>query len=421
MQVKLKVILLLVFCALIGIMHSEMLNPTSTQENFYQENRDFGLMAIKFQLMSNAENDVFSSNPPKIQAEMDYNQYSSLPEWSKVITFKSAQEFQYIDIAKEDDSQQEFNSLNTIGVKSKLAGVEAFYNLIKNWDGVEAKSGSYNLTRYGIGAGFPDSESLRLFGWFMHTDLSDIYPDENYSSYKFQLIKRYSGKKQITELGMEYEYNEIPDEIYGEGLFNPSDYFPESYLDWTPKTRLNAYLFASNLQNFYLEPYFMNGHAPVSSPLLLVNETSSSILCRFSTEDKDNDYTNSNENDFDGIFSLNIGPLFGFDMGYNIQKYDDHKNDTKTVVSNIKGALRFAFLAKESYKLVGLLEYIYCNLENESDPENLNTGIYADLKMANHLNLIMYLKLNNEWLRKKDMLEFDHLSNKFGTVLSVRL
>jgi len=108
-------------------------------------------------------------------------------------------------------------------------------------------------------------------------------------------------------------------------------------------------------------------------------------------------------------------------MGYNIQKYDDHKNDTKTVVSNIKGALRLAFLAKESYKLVGLLEYIYCNLENESDPENLNTGIYADLKMANHLNLIMYLKLNNEWLRKKDMLEFDHLSNKFGTVLSVRL
>jgi len=161
-------------------MHSEMLNPTFTQENFYQENRDFGLMAIKFQLMSNAENDVFSSNPPKIQAEMDYNQYSSLPEWSKVITFKSAQEFQYIDIAKEDDSQQEFNSFNTIGVKSKLAGVEAFYNLIKNWDEVEAKTECYNLTRYGIGAGFPDSESLRLFGWFMHTDLSDIYPDENY-------------------------------------------------------------------------------------------------------------------------------------------------------------------------------------------------------------------------------------------------
>ncbi len=71
---------------------------------------------------------------------MDYNQYSSFPEWSKVITFKSAQEFQYIDIAKEDDSCQEFNSLNTIGVKSKLAGVKAFYNLIKKWDGVEAKS-----------------------------------------------------------------------------------------------------------------------------------------------------------------------------------------------------------------------------------------------------------------------------------------
>ena len=421
MQVKLKVILLLVFCAIIGIGYGEMLIPVSTQENFYQANKDFGLVALKFRFLSNAENNTSLSNPQKIQAEMDYNQYSSFPEWSKVITFKSAQEFQYIDIAKEDDSRQEFNSLNTIGVKSKLAGVEAFYNLIKNWDGVEAKSGSYNLTRYGIGAGFPDSESLRLFGWFMHTDLSDIYPDENYSSYKFQLIKRYSGKKQITELGMEYEYNEIPDEIYGEGLFNPSDYFPESYLDWTPKTRLNAYLFASNLQNFYLEPYFMNGHAPVSSPLLLVNETSGSILCRFSTEDKDNDYTNSNENDFDGIFSLNIGTNFGFDMGYNLQKYEDHKNDAKTIVSNIKGDFRIAFLAEESYKLVGILEYIYSDLENESDPENLNTGIYADLRMANHLNIIIYLKLNNEWQRKKDLLEFDHLSNKFGTVLSVRL
>ncbi len=68
MQVKLKVILLLVFCAIIGIGYSEMLIPVSTQENFYQANKDFGLVALKFRFLSNAENNISLSNPQKIQA-----------------------------------------------------------------------------------------------------------------------------------------------------------------------------------------------------------------------------------------------------------------------------------------------------------------------------------------------------------------
>ena len=83
--------------------------------------------------------------------------------------------------------------------------------------------------------------------------------------------------------------------------------------------------------------------------------------------------------------------------------------------------MRYIFIGRESYRLIGILEYLYHKTKDEDASENLNFGLYGILRLKNHLNLIAYFKLDNEWQRKDDFLEVDHIDNKLGTVLSLRL
>ncbi len=53
---------------------------------------------------------------------------------------------------------------------------------------------------------------------------------------------------------MEYEYNEIPIKNMEKGFLIPRNIFPDSYWTGLLKRDINAYLFASNIQNFYLGP-----------------------------------------------------------------------------------------------------------------------------------------------------------------------
>ena len=421
MRNGIKIIIVCLFCTLTWSMQGETISPFSLKDKTFEARADFGIGTLKNRNFSFWEGNSSFHYPQNIQAEMDYDSYSSFPEWSKNVTFHSAQEFLYLDVANSGGNIQEFNSFNTIGVKSRLAGVEVFYNLINNRNDSDKKATSYHFNKYGIGAGFPNSESLRLFGWLMHTDLSDIYPEVDFSSYKAQMAKRYSSKSQIAELGMEYEYNEIPDKVSEEELIKVSEYFPDDYLDWTPKKRFSAYVYASSMRNFYLEPFFLNGHAPDCSPLLLANKSASSVLFRFSTEDRKNDYVDNSQIVLDGILALNFGKYFGLDFRYDSEKKEDYKNDIKENTYNITGNMRLNFIGKESYRLIGILEYLYNKTKGENASENLNFGLYGILRLKNHLNLIAYLKLDNEWQRKDDFLELDHRDNKLGTILSVRL
>lgn len=421
MRNGIKIIIVCLFCTLTWSMQGETISPFSLKDKTFEARADFGIGTLKNRNFSFWEGNSSFHYPQNIQAEMDYDSYSSFPEWSKNVTFHSAQEFLYLDVPKSGGNIQEFNSFNTIGVKSRLAGVEVFYNLINNRNDTDEKVTSYHFNKYGIGAGFPNSESLRLFGWLMHTDLSDIYPEVDFSSYKAQMAKRYRSKSQIAELGMEYEYNEIPDKVSEEELIKVSEYFPDDYLDWTPKKRFSAYVYASSIRNFYLEPFFLNGHAPDCSPLLLANKSASSVLCRFTTEDRKNDYVDNSQIVLDGILALNFGKYFGLDFRYDSEKKEDYKNDIKENTYNITGNMRLNFIGKESYRLIGILEYLYNKTKGENASENLNFGLYGILRLKNHLNLIAYLKLDNEWQRKDDFLELDHRDNKLGTILSVRL
>jgi len=145
------------------------------------------------------------------------------------------------------------------------------------------------------------------------------------------------------------------------------------------------------------------------------------VLCRFTTEDRKNDYVDNSQIVLDGILALNFGKYFGLDFRYDSEKKEDYKNDIKENTFNITGNMRLNFIGKESYRLIGILEYLYNKTKGENASENLNFGLYGILRLKNHLNLIAYLKLDNEWQRKDDFLELDHRDNKLGTILSVRL
>jgi len=421
MQKVIKIIIVCLFWTFVWSIQGETIFPIPSASNTYEVRADFGLETLQYKYFSLGKNNSAVYHPQSIQAEMDYDSYSSFPEWSKNVTFHSAQEFLYKDVAKSEENIQEFNSFNTLGVKYRLAGVELFYNLMNNWSDKDTKASSYYFNQYGIGAGFPDSESLRLFGWLIHTDLSDVYPEIDFSCFKAQLAKSFSSKRQIAELGIEYEYNEIPDTVSNEELLTISEYFPDDYLDWTPDTRFSAYVYASSIKNFYLEPFFLNGHTPVWSPLLLANKSAGSVLCRFTSEDRENDYVDNRQIVLDGILSLNFGNYFGLDFRYDSETKEDNKNNTKENTFNITGNMRYIFIGRESYRLIGILEYLYHKTKDEDASENLNFGLYGILRLKNHLNLIAYFKLDNEWQRKDDFLEFDHIDNKLGTVLSLRL
>ena len=102
MQSGIKIIIVCLFWTFVWSIQGETTFPVSSANNTYEVRADFGLETLQYKYFSLWENNSAVYHPQSIQAELDYDSYSSFPEWSKNVTFHSAQEFLYIDVAKSE-------------------------------------------------------------------------------------------------------------------------------------------------------------------------------------------------------------------------------------------------------------------------------------------------------------------------------
>ena len=420
MNKKAKVISLVALCIVAFTLQGQEILPVSIFNKSTVKEDNFGLEVLCQDRYSLFKQIQSTTNVQNYQANLNYKEYSSFPEWSKCVTLHSAQEFLNYDFTKLDLQLQQFNSFNTLGLKSKFAGVEVCYNIMKfSYDYDESNEQSDNINQYGIGFGFPSSESLRLFGWLMHTDSSNLI-ELSYTGYKAELAKRVTSNNQIIELGVGYEYNELPEDNTAVTALYYSEYFPKYYLFSDPNTKLSAYFYASSLQNFYLEPYFMNGHSPNKSPLLLANRTAQSLLATFVMQDWDNDYVDYQNMYIDAILSLNFGKYLGFDGQYQFTKDKDEIYDEASDSSNFIVNMRLTFCNFQVFRIIGFLEYLHMD-GNIGNYEDVNYGCYGILQLTNHLNSTIFYKINNRWNRDQDFSDFHNYYNTAGVTLSIRL
>jgi hypothetical protein len=421
MNRKVIILFLAILCILAFTLQGQEIPSSSTFHNGNLKEDNFGLIALRQNSYSLIKLNQYATNLQDYQAEMKYKEYSSMPEWSKCVTLHSAHEYLCYDNTDYDVSWQQFNSFNTLGVKSKFAGVEVCYNIMNFELDDDHSAQSYNLNKYGIGFGFPNSESLRLFGWLMQSDYRDLIPNLSFTSYKAELAKRVISDSQITELGVEYEYYEVPDIYNAQFSLYDSEYFPQYYRFSNPNTKLSAYLYASSLQNFYLEPCFLNGHSPYKSPLLLANRTAQSLLATFVMEDWDKDNGDLQNINFNAVLSFNFGKYLGLDGQYIYIVNKDNIVEETSKGAGVIADMRLSFISYNIFRIIGNLEYSYYDIDYLDVSENLNYGFYGILQLTNHLNGTIFYKINNVWNRAEDLYETDHSYDILGFTASIRL
>jgi len=348
-----------------------------------------------------------------IGQEATYN-----PKLSKYFTVLSASEFLVENSNITDGSRGQFVSRNTIGMKVPFFGVEAYINSVKTWQNSDFSSG-HNLAQLGAGAGFPNPESIRLFAYVVQNKLSSFAPYENYGGFKGQFAKRFRSEKQFTELGVDYEYNKVPDNFNPDGENPVSSYFEASYLDWTPNTRLSAYILASSLSNRYLEPNSFRGLAPASSPMLLANSQGNILVGRLVMENRETNLVDTRHVTMDAILALNFSKVIGMDFGGRYIKDNDWKNEQNCTSTDFSAGLRIGFLNKESIRLIGSAEYLKCKTEEST--ENLQFTGHAILKLTHHFALIGFIKHRSLWMREEGMFKLDPQNYYFGTSITARL
>ena len=344
------------------------------------------------------------------------------PKLNKYLTFQSANEFLIEDWDNNDYTSGQFASRNTFGMKVPYLGVEAFYNTLKTWQNSDFNTGVM-LSQMGAGAGIPNPDAVRLFGYVVQNDLSEYTPYETYLGFKGELAKRVRSAKQFSELGCGIEYNQIPDRFDAQGFTPLSSYFEQNMLDWTPNLRFTAYLLASSLTNRYLEPNNFRGLGPAKSPLLLANQQANALIMKLVVEQRQTEYSANNINTRDVIadfmLPLNFSKVLGLDFGYRWHRHENLDTDLKESTSNLNGGLRITFIPMENFRLIG--SAAYNNRKTESSYETLAFGAHGILKLTHHLAVMTSFEHVSQWQRKIGMTEIDPEGFTLSSALAIRL
>ncbi len=349
----------------------------------------------------------------KTDEDMVYN-----PKPSKYLTALTAHEFLVENFNNSDDSRGQYVTRNIIGMKVPFIGVEAFYHVIKTWQNGDMSSG-VSLSRVGAGAGLPNPESFRLFGYIVQNKLSDYYPYENYLGYRGETAIRFRSEKQFTEMGGDFEYNQVPDSFRPSELSVLSSYFDPSVLSWTPNTKASAYILASSLTNRYLEPNTFRGLGTASSPMLLANSLGNMLIARIAVENFKTNFMDRQQITIDGDLALNFSKVIGMDFGGSYIKDNDWKTEVDSTASEVYAGLRIGVLNLESIRLIGSAEYERC--QQVESTENLKFAAHVIVKLTHHFVVMGVFKHSSIWQRDIGMFEIDPHSYFFGGTITARL
>ncbi|MDD2228187.1 MAG: hypothetical protein PHY48_02105 [Candidatus Cloacimonetes bacterium] len=356
------------------------------------------------------------------------------PPLSRYLNVMSANEYLVNEQPNTDANYSQFVTQNSIGLKIPYAGVEAFFKQIRYAYnlGNHGEVKSYTVSQHGFGAGMPNADLFRAFAYLVQNDYSGLYPTDNknsqYSGIKAQLAKRFRHGKQFTEIGVEYEGYNIPKDYYQESIGFISSYFTDSSLDWTPKTRINGYLIASNIGDRYMEPNNFKGLGSASSPMLLVRKTGYAFIARGIYEEREESFRSTRDTDVSVCLPLNISEYVGLDLGYRFNRHEDivdnpsssNQQHTTFVTkrNDFSGGLRFAVFNYDEFRLIGGAKYTRHKFSNT---ENIDFSANLIITISHHLALIGEFQHNNLWRPAVGAFRFDPLGFYYGSSLTVRL
>ncbi|MDY0151163.1 MAG: caspase family protein [Candidatus Cloacimonas sp.] len=340
------------------------------------------------------------------------------PKASNYLNVLSATEMLQQNFNDDIIGRGQFITRNTFGLKLKIAGVEGSYNVIKTWESGDFASGKL-INQMGVGAGFTNPETIRLFVSATQNDLSEFSPYENYMGFKGELAKRVRSEKQFTEIGGSAEMNYIPDKLQPAIMHPISSYFEPSMLDWTPNKRYSAYVIASSLNNRYLEPNNFRGLGSASSPLMLANCQANAIIVRATMEERETNFRNNRTLQIDLQVPLNFNKYLGVDLGYRYNRLDDWDTNSMSQSTDIVGGIRFAPICFNNVRIIGCAEYD--RFKTEESTEYLDFSGNLILKLTHHFALMGIIKHRSIWLRDEGFAELDPQSYIFGSSITVRL
>ena len=354
------------------------------------------------------------------------------PPLSRYLNVMSANEYLVSELPDTDANNSQFITQNSIGLMIRYVGVEAFYKRIQSTynGGNPGGKTSATVSQQGFGAGMPNANIVRAFVYMMQNDYSGL-PNNvpRYSGIKAQLAKRFRIDRQFTEMGIEYENYDIAQGYYPSSGNYIASYFTNSSMDWSPKTRINGYLIASNIADRYMEPNNFKGLGTAGSPMLLVRESGYSFIARVIIEEREKPDRSQTDIDMSISLPINISPYVGLDVGYCYNKDEETRNNPSssnqqnitevTESTTMVGGLRFSVFNYDEFRLVVGAQYN--RHKEQSVTEHMNFTANLIITISHHLALIGEFQHNNLWLPAEGAFRLDPLGYFYGSSLSVRL
>lgn len=359
--------------------------------------------------------------------------YSYEPDAAKHWSAKSLSDYYVSRIQGSDNQPSIFRTLNSVGFKyPPYIGVEAYIKMFQLDPGT-AGSVALDMNQMGIGAGLPDINNVRAYVYAVSNDFTGMSSSSNekrkYSGVIAQIARRFYGNSQFTEIGAEYESYSYPDNYNPPAISFTDDYFDGDCFNWAPDSRLNAYLVSSSIKNKYLEPHYLSGISPASSPLALVDEAAYAFIAKVTMqEDQRRNYVLKDTKLQLGL-PINFSRFAGIDLNFTHWKQEresddispyysvnyEHKNET------LRGAFRLALLGAGPIKLVGAAEYLHSKTDGSQKEERINFSGDLVMHFSSHLAFSAYFKHHNEWLLSEGAFETEPMGYVIGSTLAVRL
>ncbi len=359
------------------------------------------------------------------------------PPLSKFVNLMSANEYLVNEYQNTSAFRRQFTTHNDVAVKFSYAGVEAFYRQIQYTEGDSLSSSTGKVSQIGFGAGSPNAEVFRAMIFGLTSDFSDSIEkpqvEAKYSGIKAQLAKRFRGQKMFTEIGAEYELYDISSGLELDKPPYINSYFTDAYLDWTPKSRISAYIVSSSITNRYQEPNYLSGIGSAASPMLLVKGMAHAFIVKGVREERESaapDNTKFTCSKLLLSLPLNFTNYVGADLSYQIKQDKEtvtsvNSNNETTEISeteessDIWGGLRLTLLSDAWVRIVTGAEYFRYKVTEPTEYMAFFSNLV--IKITHHVALIGVFRHDNQWLTEEGDFKLDPMGFHYGASLSARL
>ena len=354
---------------------------------------------------------------PLIAGYRDYDEHDYLD-------FLTANSFSAQD--QNSDLKDAFTGISTNNkatLNLKYFGITAEFLTAKYQTGAKDSRNSYKVSHFGLGAGLPEADFLRLYLTYFWDKSSAIDPLPGQDDYqdnwlRLEAAKRFYSINMSSELAIIYtDYDGYHYLGFSEslpGLFDSRSHFAGYDID----TYIGVKAFVSSVTDELQEPASGHGIAPEDYPLLLVNSAALAFYLDYeSIEFEDELRTNL----VSARVPMNMSRHFGLDLGYrytvdkdDIQKHKDHRvNILMRPVAISSGGFNLSLIAN------GIYEY-YKNDFVDDENSYLSVGGIMSMNVKNHFGFYARYLNFNEWDLMNDASDIDNINFTIDAGLVLR-